>query len=155
MCVEWGALHLLIASPRVDPRLDSRGGIMHIRNRCRGAVGDCRRKLGLIGPNRGSATPLLMPFWPIFGRRVPCGLLMLVSGCILRGMPVCFGLWALLVSEMQDRIFRAFLWCLLCVFLLSRTCVPTISNSPTLVKFVSNNSYHYCWCSIFKTLCRS
>ena len=46
-----------IASPRVDPRLDMRGGTMHIPNGCSGAVGDCWRKLGLIGPNKGSAEP--------------------------------------------------------------------------------------------------
>ena len=29
-------------------------------------------------------------------------------------------------------------------FMLFPTCVPAINNSPTLIEFVSNNSYHYC-----------
>ena len=27
-----------VASPKVDPQLDLRGGTMHVRDRCRGAV---------------------------------------------------------------------------------------------------------------------
>ena len=46
-----------VASPKVDPRLDSRGGTMHVRDKCRGAVGDCWRKMGLIWPTRGSDDP--------------------------------------------------------------------------------------------------
>ena len=40
-------------------------------------------------------------------------------------------------------MFCVSLLCLLCVFMLFPTCVPAINNSPTLVEFVSNNSYHY------------
>jgi len=43
-----------VASPKVDLRLDLRGGTMHVRNRCRGVVGICSRKMGLIWPTRGS-----------------------------------------------------------------------------------------------------
>ena len=82
VCLVGGSPPPSISSPRVDLRLDSRGGTMHVRNRCREAVGDCWRKLGRIGTNRGSATPLLSLFWPIFGRCVPCGLLILVLGCM-------------------------------------------------------------------------
>ena len=46
-----------VASPKVDPWLDSRGGTMHARDRCRGAVGDCLRKLGPNEPNKGSDDP--------------------------------------------------------------------------------------------------
>ena len=74
LCVEWGGSPPpYIASPRVDPRLDLRGGTMHVRDGCRGAVGDCSRKLGLNKPNKGSAEPFLWPFGLIFGRCVPCG----------------------------------------------------------------------------------
>ena len=41
-------------------------------------------------------------------------------------------------------MFCVSLLCLLRVFMLFPTCVPAINNSPTLVEFVSNNSYHYC-----------
>ena len=46
-----------VASPKVDPWLDSRGDTMHVLDRCRGAVGDCWRKMGLIWPTRGSDDP--------------------------------------------------------------------------------------------------
>ena len=46
-----------VSSPKVDPQLDSRGGTMHARDRCRGGVGDCWRKMGLIWPTRGSGDP--------------------------------------------------------------------------------------------------
>ena len=41
-------------------------------------------------------------------------------------------------------MFCVSLLCLLHVFMLFPTCVHAINNSPTLVEFVSNNSYHYC-----------
>ena len=66
-----------IAPPRVNPRLDLRGGTMHVRDRCRGAVGDCRRKLGLIGPNKGSADPPSEAFrthlWSVYSLWASCG----------------------------------------------------------------------------------
>ena len=43
-----------VASPKVDPQLDSRGGTIHVRDRCRGAVVDCWRNLGPIEPSKGS-----------------------------------------------------------------------------------------------------
>ena len=46
-----------VASPRVEPRLDSRGGTMHVRKRCRGAVRTCSRKMGLFWPTSGSGDP--------------------------------------------------------------------------------------------------
>ena len=55
--VEGGSPPPYVASPKVDPWLDSRGGTMHARDRCRGAVGDYSRKMGLIWPTRGSAEP--------------------------------------------------------------------------------------------------
>ena len=77
---------------------------MHIRSRRRGAVGDCRRKLGPFRPNRGVGQPIgsvepkrgsLRPvfFW-ITGRWA----LVLILGCILLGVPVSSDLWAILVS---------------------------------------------------------
>ena len=71
-----------VVSPKVDPRLDLRGGTMHVRNGCSGVVGDCWRKLGLIRPNKGSAGPLLRSFGLIFGRCIPCGLLVGIARCI-------------------------------------------------------------------------
>ena len=68
---------------------------MHVRDRCRGAVGDCWRKLGLNGPNKGSAEPFLWPFGLIFGRCVPCGLLVGIAGCIPVDMWVWHVIWAL------------------------------------------------------------
>ena len=52
-----------VAYPKVDPRLDSRGGTMHVQNRCRGAVGDCRRKLGLFRPSGGVGRPHSEAVW--------------------------------------------------------------------------------------------
>ena len=69
---------------------------------------------------------------------------MLILGCILLGLPVLSGLWALLVSETQDMIFYAFLLRSLVFFFVFQTCVPAINNSPTLVEFVSINPYYYC-----------
>ena len=40
-------------------------------------------------------------------------------------------------------MFCIFLLCLLRVFMLFPTFVPAINNSPTLMEFVNNNSYHY------------
>ena len=68
---------------------------MHVRDGCRGAVGDCRRKLGLNGPNKGSAEPFLWPFGLIFGRCIPCGLLVGIAGCIPVDMLVWHVIWAL------------------------------------------------------------
>jgi hypothetical protein len=52
-------------------------------------------------------------------------------------------MWAHFVSATQDVI--------LCISVASSVCFPLISDmlpkinvSPTLVKFVSNKSYHYC-----------
>ena len=84
-----------IASPRVDPRLAVRGGTMHVQNKCRRAVGDCWRKLSLIGPNKGLAEPFLWPFGLIFGRCIPCGLLVGIAGCIPIDMWVWHVIWAL------------------------------------------------------------
>ena len=68
---------------------------MHVRDICRGAVGVSRRKLGLIGPNRGSVEPFLWPFGLIFGRCIPCGLLVGITGCIPVDMWVWHVIWAL------------------------------------------------------------
>ena len=68
---------------------------MHVRDICRGAVGVSRRKLGLIGPNRGSVEPFLWPFGLIFGRCIPCGLLVGIAGCIPIDMWVWHVIWAL------------------------------------------------------------
>ena len=68
---------------------------MHVRDICRGAVGVSRRKLGLIGPNRGSVEPFLWPFGLIFDRCIPCGLLVGITGCIPVDMWVWHVIWAL------------------------------------------------------------
>ena len=144
-----------VASPKVDPQLDLRGGTMHVRNRCTGAVGICSRRMGLFWPTRGSAEPKWRSPRPAFLRTTDRWALVLILGCILLGTPISSGSGALLLSETHVQDILCISSVFTCVFLLSRICVPTINNSPTLVKFVSNNSYHYCWCSIFKTLCRS
>ena len=41
-------------------------------------------------------------------------------------------------------MFCVSLLCLLRVFMLFPTCVPANQESPKLVEFVCNNSYHYC-----------
>ena len=92
-----------VASPKVDPRLDSRGGTMHVRDRCRGAVGDCWRKLGPHEPNKGSGDP---GGWPSpngtpFLWTADRWALVLILGCILLGTPISTSLCALLLSETQ------------------------------------------------------
>ena len=68
---------------------------MHVRDGCRGAVGDCWRMLGLNGPNKGSAEPFLWPFGLIFSRCIPCGLLVGIAGCIPVDMWVWHVIWGL------------------------------------------------------------
>ena len=63
VCWMGGSPLPYIASPRVDPQFDLRGGTMHVRDGCRGAMGDCWRKMGLNGPNKGSAEPFFVVFW--------------------------------------------------------------------------------------------
>ena len=100
-----------VASPKVDPRLDSRGGTMHIRDRCRGAVGDCWRKVGLIWPTRGSAKPKWRSPRPAFLWSADRWALVLILGCILLVVPISSSLLALLVSETQLQDICAFLLC--------------------------------------------
>jgi hypothetical protein len=57
---------------------------------------------------------------------------------------ICSARWALFVSVTLGAILCVFLLRLLRVFLLFHPWVPKINDSPTLVEFVSNNSYHYC-----------
>ena len=90
--------------------------------------------MGLVGLNRGSAEPLLSPFRSIFVRHTPCALLMGIARCILRGMPVCSGLWGLLVSETQDWIIYAFLLHSLVFSFVFQLRVPADHNSPKLVE---------------------
>ena len=71
---------------------------MHIRSRRRGAVGDCRRKLGPFRPNRGSAEPKWGSLRPVFFWITDRWALVLIHGCILLGVPVLSDLWAILVS---------------------------------------------------------
>ena len=54
------------------------------------------------------------------------------------------GLWASFAHVTQDTIVYDFCLRIRRVFVLFRTCAPAINSSPTLVEFVSNNSYHYC-----------
>ena len=138
-----------IALSRVHLQVNFQGGT--IKN----VQGVSWRKMGLIGPSRGSAEPLLAPFGPIFGRCIPCGLLMGIAGCT--GWS-----WVVLACYLspnpcitQDVIFFMFLLCSLRIFFIFWTCVPAINDSPILVELVSDNSYHYWWYSIFKCLWRS
>ena len=106
----------------------------HLSTALRKSRGHSTSKMGLIGLNGGSATPLLSPFGSIFGRHIPCGLLMGIAGCILRGIPVCSGLWGLLVSETQDWIIYAFLQHSLVFSFVFQLCVPADHNSPKLME---------------------
>ena len=76
---------------------------MHVRDRCREAVGDCWRKLGPIEPTRGPGRPraqMALP-WPAFLWLTDRWALILILGCILLGTPISSGLWTLLLSETQ------------------------------------------------------
>jgi len=63
--------------------------------------------------------------------------------------------WAHFEGETRDVIFCVFFSAFTCVFIIFHQWVPADHNSPKLVEFVSNNSYHYCRCSFFMSLCRS
>ena len=106
----------------------------HLSTALRKSRGHSTSNMGLIGLSGGSADPLLTPFGPIFSWCTSCGLLMGIAGCILRGMPVCSGLWGLLVSEMQDWIIYAFLLHSLVFSFVFQLCVPTDHNSPKLME---------------------
>jgi len=97
-----------------------------------------------VGRPRGSTDPrvqpLALPFILDTARWGPI-LCMSVPGLCTSVFSVK---WALLLSVTQDAIFCGFLLHILCVFILFPTCVPAINNSPTLMKFISNNSYYYC-----------
>jgi len=124
-----------VASPKVDPQLDLRGGTMHVRNRCRGAVGICSRRMGLFWPTRGSAEPKWRSPGPAFLRTTDRWALVLILGCILLGTPILSGLGALLLSEtqVQDILFISSVFT--CVFLVLQMWVPANDNSPKLVEF--------------------
>ena len=91
----------------------------------------------------GSAGPRVPPLAPPFildtARWAP-NLCMLVPGLCTS---VFFVKWASFGCVTQQRCICVSLLCLLRVFMLFPTCVLAINNSPTLVEFVSNNSYHY------------
>ena len=88
-----------VASPKVDPWLDLRGGTTHVRNRYRGAVGICSRKVGLIWPTRGSAEPKWHSPGSAFLWSADRWALVLIIGCILLVVSISSSLWALLLSE--------------------------------------------------------
>ena len=121
---------------------------------------DFPQKCTWTGARVGSAEPLVRP-------APPCRLSPPPSSGSLPG-----GSWCQVVGAgawMVSLVYHVGPFCLcyarrdllrlllrtLHVFMLFLTCVPAINNSPTLVEFVSNNSYHYCWCSLFECLCRS
>ena len=124
-----------VASPRVELRLDSRGGTMHVRKRCRGAVRTCSRKMGLIWPTRGSGEPKWRSPGLAFLWTTDRWALVLILGCILLGTPITSGLWALLLSEthVQDIMYISSVFT--CVFLILQMWVPANDNSPKLVEF--------------------
>ena len=124
-----------VASPRVEPRLDSRGGTMHVRKRCRGAVRTYSRKMGLIWPTRGSAEPKWRFPGPAFFWTTDRWALVLILGCILLGTPISSGLWALLLSETQVQDIMCISYVFTCVFLILQMWVPANDNSPKLVEF--------------------
>ena len=69
-------------------------------------MSDCMRKMGMFGLSRGSATPLLTLFGPIFGRYTPCGLLM--GQLSLRAFPrALISLVSFLKKEKEDKKFSS------------------------------------------------
>ena len=92
----------------------------------------------------GSAGPRVAPLAPprvLDTARWAPNLCMSVPGLCTS---VFYVKWASFGCVTQAVMFCVSLLCLLRVFMLFPTCVPIINNSPTLVEFVSNNSYHYC-----------
>ena len=124
-----------VVSPKVDPRLDSRGGTIHVRDSCRGAVGDCWRKIGLIWPTRGSAEPKWCSPGPAFPWSTDRWALVLILGCILLGTPISSGLWALLLSETQVQDILCISSVFTCVLLVLQMWVPANDNSLKLMEF--------------------
>ena len=95
------------------------------------------------GARAGSADPPLAPLATAFLRVSAWWALMLVRRC--QGPVGRFGMSGGHLCLCY--IGCDLLWfhlCILHVFILFPTCVPAIKNSPTLVEFVSNNSYHFC-----------
>ena len=106
-------------------------------------------KLGPFGAKVGPADPVVRSAheW--------CPSRRLASWTLPGGPPLVYvGAGALYVSFLCQMglfwmcntaaMFCVSLLCLLHVLVLFTTCVSAINNSPTLVEFVSNNSYHYC-----------
>ena len=124
-----------VASPKVDPQLDLRGGTMHIRNRCRGAVGICSRKMGLIWLTRGSGDPKWHSPGPAILWTADRWALVSILGCIFLVVPISSSLWALLVSEIQVQDILCISSLFTYVFLILQLWVPANDNSPKLMEF--------------------
>ena len=58
---------------------------------------------------------------------------------------ICSDEWALLVSVMQDEVFRVFMLRLVLVFSLFRVWVPANQESPKLVELIRIKPYNYFW----------
>ena len=92
----------------------------------------------------GSAGPRVAPLAPprvLDTARWAPNLCMSVSGLCTSNFYVKLASFGCVT---QAAMFCIFLLCLLRVFMLFPTCVLAINNSPTLMEFISNNSYHYC-----------
>ena len=124
-----------VASPKVDPRFDLRGGTMHVQNRCWGAVGICSRKMGLIWPTRGSGDPKWHSPGPVILWIADRWALVLILGCIFLVVTISSSLWALLVSEIQVQDILCISSLFTYVFLILQLWVPANDNSPKLVEF--------------------
>ena len=114
---------------------------MHVRNRCREAVGICSRKMGLFWPTRWSSDPGGRPSpngaplgLPSSGQLIG-GPLVLILGCIFLVVPISSSLWALLVSEIQVQDILCISSLFTYVFLILQLWVPANDNSPKLVEF--------------------
>ena len=88
----------------------------------------------------GSASPRVPPFVLDTAWWAPILCMSVLGLC----MSVFSIKWTSFGCVTQQRCFCVSLLCLLRIFMLFLTCVPAINNSPTLVEFVRNNSYHYC-----------
>ena len=153
-CVLWGVRKAPFYSPRrsVTARIKYGNTGHHLQEDKDNipAKGEAEWRRHGAGRPCGSADPWVSPLAPPF--ILDTALCMSVPGLCTSVFSVK---WASFGCVTQATMFCILLLCLLRVFTLFPTCVPAINISPTLVKFVSNNSYHYCWCSFFMFLCRS
>ena len=101
------------------------------------------RRNGAVRPC-GSAGPWVSPLAPpvvLDTAKWAPNLCMSVPGLCLSVFSIK---WAHFEGETRDEIFCVFFSVFTCVFIIFHQWVPADHNSPKLMEFVSNDSYHYC-----------